>query len=352
MAFINIPNVSIKGLSACVPKTSLENKDYQGFSREEVNDIISAIGVERHRVAGRDVCTSDLLYHSAERLIKDLNWAKSEIDCIIVVTQTPDYILPATSCLLQNRLGLKEDIYALDITAGCSGWIYGLQVLSSLLSHGDMRKGLLMAGDTTLKFCSPEDKSTFPLFGDAGTVTALEFDRTSEGFRFHTASDGGGYDAIIIPDGGFRNQVSLSSFKMDDIKPGIRRNKLQVILDGMNVLSFSITKAPDSVKQLIDHFNLDLNLVDYFLFHQANLFINERIRKKLNLPAEKVPYSLRDYGNTSLGSIPFTMVSELGNNLNANEKKSIIACGFGVGFSWGSVQFFAEKVICSEMLEI
>jgi 3-oxoacyl-[acyl-carrier-protein] synthase-3 len=351
MAFLHVPNVNLKGLSASVPKIILENKQYSGFHPGEVDDIITAIGVERRRIADHNVCTSDLCYHAAEKLINDLNWAKSDIDCLVLVTQTPDYLLPATSCLLQNRLGLKEEIFTLDISLGCSGWIYGLKVLSSLLSHGSMKKGLLMVGDTQLKFCSPEDKSTYPLFGDAGAVTALEFDEKSSGFRFHAATDGSGFQAIIIPDGGFRNQVSLSSFEMVEIKPGIRRNKLQVILDGMNVFSFSLSRAPESINKLSDKFGIDLQLVDYFIFHQANLFMNERIRKKLKLSVEKVPYSLRNFGNTGAPSIPLTMISEIGHDLQS-QKRNIVASGFGVGLSWGSVQFFTDNIVCSEIIEI
>ena len=134
---------------------------------------------------------------------------------------------------------------------------------------------------------------------DAGTATALEFDSKSQGFKFHTATDGLGYEAIIIPDGGYRNEVQSTSFEMVEIEPGIKRNRLQTILDGMNVFSFGISKAPESVKLLSENYGIDLNQVDYFLFHQANLFMNEKIRKKLKIPLEKVPYSLKNFGNTS-----------------------------------------------------
>ena len=351
MAFLHVPNVSIKGLSSCVPKKILENKHYAGFDENERDEIIEAIGVERRRVAGQDVCSSDLCFNAAEKLIADLGWEKSDIDCLVMVTQTPDYDIPSTAFLLHNRLGLKEEVFVLDIAQGCSGWIYGLQVISSLLSHGSLKKGLLLAGDTILKFCSPEDKTTWPLFGDAGTATALEFDIESKGFNFHTAADGSRYDTIIIPDGGYRNQVSLSSFDEFEIKPGIKRNRLHVILDGMNVFSFSIARAPETIRKLSEKYLIDLQKVDYFLFHQANFFMNERIRNKLKLPVEKVPYSLRNFGNTGPATIPLTMVSEISRDLQ-NKKMNIIACGFGVGLSWGSVQFFTEGVVCSEMIEI
>lgn len=351
MAFLYVPNVSLAGLAACVPKNILENKDYPGFVEDEAEKFISATGVERHRIADHNVCTSDLCFHAAEKLLNDLRWAKDDIDCLVFVTQTPDYYLPATSYILQNRLGLKEELLAFDISLGCSGWVYGMQVLSSLLSHGELKKGLLLVGDTPLKECSIEDKSTYPLFGDAGTVTALIWDKNSEGFKFHTSADGGGYETIIIPDGGYRNQVTTHSFEIEEFEPGIKRNRLQTVLDGMNVFSFGISKAPETINKLSAHYNIDLEQVDFFLFHQANLFMNEKIRKKLKLPLEKVPYSLKDFGNTSSATIPLTLLTQLSSKLE-NKKIKIIGCGFGVGLSWGTIYFESDNVICSKLLEI
>jgi len=350
MAFFSTPNVRLAGISACVPVNILENSMYQGFSENEADKFISTTGVERRRVADSNTTTSDLCFKAAESLIDDLKWKKDEIDCLIFVTQTPDYILPATSCLLQKRLGLKEEVFALDISLGCSGWIYGLQVLSSLLINGQLRKGLLLVGDTALKPSSPDDKSTYPLFGDAGTATAVEFNENTEGIRFHFAVDGSGYESIIIYDGGFRNQVNVDSFKMVEVEPGIKRNKLQTVLDGMNVFSFGISKAPESIKLLSEKFEINLNEIDYFVFHQANLFMNEMIRKKLKIPQEKVPYSLKNFGNTSSATIPLTMVTELKERLR-KEKARIIACGFGVGLSWGSVYFKTDKITVCDLVE-
>jgi 3-oxoacyl-[acyl-carrier-protein] synthase III len=350
MAFLNIPNVRLAGVSACVPKAILENSQYPGFTAEEAEKFIVSTGVKRRRVADSRTTTSDLCYKAAEQLISDMGWNRDEIDCLIFVTQTPDYILPATSCLLQNRLKLREEIFALDISLGCSGWVYGLQVISSLLSHGQLKKALLLVGDTTLKPCSVEDKSTYPLFGDAGTATALEFDNKSVGFKFHTATDGSGFEAIIISEGGYRNEVKATSFEMVEIEPGIKRNRLHTVLDGMNVFSFGISKAPESIKLLSEKYGIDLEQVDHFLFHQANLFMNEKIRKKLKIPIEKVPYSLQNFGNTSSATIPLTLVTEIKNELR-NGTKNILACGFGVGLSWGSVQLFTHSPVISDLVE-
>ena len=247
-------------------------------------------------------------------------WEKSEIECLIVVTLTPDYILPATSSILQKRLGLNGEVFTLDISLGCTGWIYGLQVISSLISVGDIKKGLLLVGDTSSKICSREDKTTFPLFGDAGSATAIEFDETGPSFSFHSSSDGAGYQSLIIPSGGYRNQVTINSLEMIEIRPGVKRNQLNMILDGMNIFSFSISKAPESVMLLSKKFGINIDQIDYFVFHQANYFMNERIRRKLTLPEEKVPYSLKDYGNTGPAAIPLTIVTQISKFLRYQRK--------------------------------
>lgn len=347
---MHIQNVRLAGISACVPRTVFENSMYPGFNTKEAEKFISATGVERKRIADYETTTSDLCFKAAEQLISDLRWDKEGIDCLIFVSQTPDYKLPATSCLLQSRLKLNESIFALDISSGCSGWVYGLQVISSLLSPGQFKKGLLLTGDTTSKVCSMDDKSTFPLFGDAGTATAIEFDRKSSGLRFHSATDGSGFETILIPDGGYRNEILESSLRIEEIEPGIKRNRISVILDGMNVFSFGISKAPESVKMLSEEYGIDLGTVDYFLFHQANMFMNEMIRKKLKIPSEKVPYSLKNFGNTSSATIPLTIVTEIKDSVNSSSR-SIIACGFGVGLSWGSVHFITDKIICPDLIE-
>jgi 3-oxoacyl-[acyl-carrier-protein] synthase-3 len=355
MAFFSIPGIEMRGIACCVPSKKENNSDISILSSEEKEKLIVSTGIELRHLSTKDICSSDLCLQAAEKLIKDLQWDKDEIDVLIFVTQTPDYILPATSCILQDRLGLRESCYTLDISLGCSGWIYGLSVISSLLLTYCMgkegKKGLLLAGDTISKLCSVNDKSSYPLFGDAGTATGIEYRNETEGFKFQIGCDGNGFKTIIIPDGGYRNTINMDSFKEEKNSDGISRNKLNLILDGMDVFTFGITKAPDSVNQLIDYFTLDKDRIDYFVFHQANKFMNEKIRKKLKLPEEKVPYSLRGYGNTSSATIPLTIVTELKSSL-INAKKEIIACGFGVGLSWGSVHFIADKLVCSDLVEI
>ena len=351
MAVFQIDRVSLKGISACVPKKSEEVRHLSVFSEEEVEKFISGTGVERRRIADDDVTTSDLCYHAALQLLDNLDWTPEDIDCLIFVSQTPDYILPATACILQERLGLKQEVLAFDISMGCSGWIYGLLNMCNLVSTGVFRRGLLLVGDTISKICSPDDKSTLPLFGDAGTATALEFDELSNGIKFHVATDGSGSEAIIIRDGAFRNPFNGESTKKQQFDIGVNRAPIHLALDGMNVFSFGISKAPESVNKLLSYFDITPEKIDYFLFHQANFFMNEKIRKKLKIPEEKVPYTLKDFGNTSSATIPLTIVNQLGSILKDGHH-TIAACGFGVGLSWGTAIFETNCLICSPLVEI
>jgi 3-oxoacyl-[acyl-carrier-protein] synthase-3 len=357
MAFLKIEDVKISGISACVPRQVEENSAFPLFDGESLKVFIDTVGVERKRKAPDTICTSDLCIPAVEALISDLHWDKADISILIFVTQTPDYILPATSPLIQHRLGLSRDCYTLDISLGCSGWVYGMSAAAGILktvarsSSSGGGKALLLAGDTASKSNSAEDKSAYPLFGDAVTVTALEYAAESEPMLFNMNSDGSGFEAIIIRDGGYRNPFSLSSLKKVVRGEGIVSNKLQVELDGMDIFSFGIKDAPKSVNTLIAEFNLEKERIDYFTFHQANLFMNEQIRKKLKLPAEKVPYSLKDFGNTSSASIPLTLLTQLKNDL-IEKKLQHIACGFGVGLSWGSMYFSTDHIVCPLLVEV
>lgn len=206
-------------------------------------------------------------------------------------------------------------------------------------------------GDTISKAVSAEDKSTYPLFGDAGTATAMEYVPDAEPLLFNMNSDGSGYRAIIISDGAYRNPVSTAS--LDKITRGdsIVSNNTQLILDGMDVFSFGIKEAPKSVNTLFEEFALNKEKIDYFTFHQANLFMNEQIRKKLKLPIEKVLYSLRDFGNTSCASIPLTLSTQLAGEMKSRKLRHI-ACGFGVGLSWGSMYFETDHISCPPLVEV
>lgn len=350
MAFLEINNILIRGMSAAVPKRTEENKDYPLFKGDEADKFMKSTGIERRHVDNTHTFL-DLSLAAAEKILEDLQWKKSDVEAVILVTQNPEYLIPATSCIFQDRLGLDEECYTLDISLGCSGWVYGLSALASLGNSGKLKKMLLVAGDTVSNQTGFNDKSAYPLFGNASTVTALEYVEGAKGFKFHLATNGSGYDAIIIPDGGNRNRFTAESLIDIEVESDIIRNRTDLVLDGMNVFSFGITKPPQSIKKIEEKYELDLDSIDYFLFHQANMFMNEKIRKKLKLAEEKVPYSLRNFGNTSSASIVLTMVTELKEQLREKQLTNL-GCGFGVGLSWATVYFTTDKIVCSDLVEI
>lgn len=344
MAFLEYKNVKILGISAGVPKKVVNNLEIKSLSNDyDSANFVETTGVLERHIA--EITTSDLCVPAAEKLIKELGWQKSEIESLIFVSQTADYIEPATACIIQYRLGLSKECLALDINLGCSGWVYGLCSCVSMMTNGGVRKSLLLCGDA--KRISPEDD---PLFGYAGTVTALEYIDGEPGFQFHLGTDGSGYDTIIIPDGGARNQFTHKSFDEKEFE-GKKLNRLQTHMKGMDVFSFGISTVPKSIKKLSEHFGFNYLDMDYYVFHQANMKMNAIIARKLNLPAEKVPSCLKQYGNTSSASIPLTIVSQL-KDKNENKVVKFICCGFGIGLSWGSVHFHTKDLILPEIVQI
>lgn len=350
MAFCEFKNVRIAGVAAGVPNQVLSNLNLSA-ERGEISGeytpeaFIELTGVqERH--CSQKLCTSDLCYAAAERLIADLGWEKSEIDALLFVSQTADYIFPATACILQDRLGLSKETYATDVSLGCSGWTYGLSYACSLAATGTIKKVLLCVGDAK----SRTDAPISPLFGHAGTVTAIEYVDGAPGCKCHFGTDGSGYDAIITLDGGCRNQITSASLELEEFE-GKMQNRLQDRMKGMDVFAFGITTAPKSVKALATHYDLDYLAYDYFLFHQANMKMNNMIVKKLKLPAEKVPSCMRYFGNTSSASIPLTIVTQLKGKVETVPTK-FIACGFGVGLSWGTVAFETDNIVISDLVEV
>ncbi|MFC1224270.1 ketoacyl-ACP synthase III [Pedobacter sp. BG31] len=351
MACFTIPNVKLVGISACVPEKVISNLDHPYFSTEQMTPFVNSTGVNQRYIATEEQTTADLCYKAAEDLIAKLGWEKSEIDLLILVTQTADYKLPVTSAILQDRLNLPTTCLAMDIPLGCSGYVYGVSTIASLINAGAARKGLLLVGETNSKVVSPFDKSTEPLFGDAGTASAFEFDANAVPIPFSLGTDGSGYKAIIIPAGGARTKTDETSLKFEQVEDGINRNQCSLVMDGMDVFSFGISRAPSAVRELLEYTNKETEEIDYFVFHQANLFMNKKIVKKLKIPEEKVPYTLDKYGNTSSATIPLTIVSELKDKLSSGRHQTL-CCGFGVGLSWGTMVLNTENLIVTDITQI
>lgn len=344
MAFLRIDNVTVAGMSAAVPahiEPTVSTTD-----RYAAEEFVATTGVKEKRWDNR-FTTSDLCVPAAEKIISDLEWDKSSIEAVIFVSQTADYILPATSCIIQDRLGLPKSCLALDINLGCSGWVYGLSVIGSLMQTGAIKRGLLLVGDARKHAEEEPDQ----LFGYAGTATAVEFDEYATPLFFDLGTDGSGFEAIIRPGGGCRIPFDSNSLTLEKEEDGRMRHILQTRMKGMDVFAFGITTAPKSIKRLASHFGFEFSDYDYFVFHQANFKMNETIRRKLKLDESKVPYSMYHFGNTSSASIPLTIVTQLKSEVE-NTPSKFVCCGFGVGLSWGTVAMETQKLTISKLIEL
>ena len=338
MDIISISNIKIKGVSAAVPKNVISSNNPR---------LEKITGISQRRIAPSDISTSDLCYEAAVKLIQDLNIDPKEIGILIFISQTPDYRLPVTSAILQNKLSLPQTSICLDIPLGCSGYTYGLYVISSLLKNSNSKYGLLLAGDTISKEAYLKDNSTYPLFGDAGTATLVELDFDfNQPLIFNLGTDGSGYDSIIIPHGGSRYPISdNSNIEIQDENGNIRRLR-DLYLDGSKVFDFGTNKISNVLKEFID---VNQTEIDCLILHQANKLMNDRITKKVEISPEKSLSSLFGFGNTSSATIPLTMVTQLN---NIPSYRNILMCGFGVGLSWASVLVQQEQIYCSNLIEI
>lgn len=343
MAHQIVKNIRIVGITACVPANVEENMTLPFFKQGEAEKVIASTGIERRRISPETVTAGDLCCQAAENLIRELNWNKEDIDCLVFVSQTQDYILPATSCILQHRLELPNSCCTFDISYGCSGWVYGMSVVTSMLSCGIMKKALLLVGDTPSKFKSRKDKTSWPLFGDAGTATALEYHEGDAEMYFSLFTDGSKFDSIIIRDGGCRHPFSEASLVETEVEDGIVRRPIDSVMNGMDVFSFGLKRAPEVVNDVLTLAGRSVEAPDYYIFHQANMFMNEKIRKKLNIPAEKVPYSMKEFGNTSCATIPLTIANAF-KNADELKGKSVVTTAFGVGLSWGSIYLTLDSI--------
>lgn len=352
MAILNFSNVGITALAACVPSRIIDNYKYTDFFPEEdVKKVVDKIGVFERRFADEKTCASDLCFAAAEKLIEDNHIDRSEIDLLVFVSQTPDYRMPATSILLQNRLGLPMSTIAFDINLGCSGFLYGLSTVYAMMERSGLRKALLLDGETRSKVYSPKDRRTAFIFGDAGVAALIERKPDFGESHFSLNSDGSRGNLIMIKSGGYRNMSSEESLREKVVDEfGNIRNDEQGFMDGANVFNFVIVEIPKDIKRLFRETGENIQDMDYYVFHQANNFINGVIAKMMKLDKSRIPSNIHKFGNTSSVSIPLTIVSELRNQMEG--RKRLMLSAFGVGMAWATAIVPFEDCKISEIVEI
>lgn len=331
-----VSGIAIRAIASAVPVRTVRTADYAGLSPEERARFEKATGIAERHIVHAGQCASDLCIAAARHVLEHLGWEPASIGALILITQTPDQPVPATSIGIQHKLGLPQACIAFDINLGCSSYPYGLATVSSLMRTLGIPRALLLIGDVSSLTCAEHDKSSWPLFGDAGSATALELDEGAPPMFFDLMSDGAGKQAIIIPQGGLasRRPPGKGAVEPETGDDGIARRPDQLILRGADIFGFAISKVPPSIQRVMEAAGISAGQVDSLVLHQANKMINDAIARKTGFGGDKLPSSLERYGNTSSASIPVTLCA---NAQSFSGKPSrVLLCGFGVGLSWGS----------------
>lgn len=331
--------VKITSLAAAVPKRLVDIGDLSmRFGYEAAERIVATTGVHTRHIAEGQTLTAELAMEAADTALKHAGVRPESVNGIILITQTPEYKLPATACILQDRLGLPKNAIAFDVNLGCSGYPYGILIASSLISQLKLNKLLLIVGDITSATASPDDKSTYPIFADAFTATLIE---KTEGdgdiISFSYGTDGSGWKHLVNHVGQIRNKNIEAFFSNgnSEIFSGVKYPEY-TCMDGNEIFTFCLKVVPEMVKEALIRASLGIEDIDIYLFHQANLFILKNLSRKLGIPISKMPISLERYGNTSGASPALTACDYLSRNKYMNPL-TVAIIGFGVGLSWSTV---------------
>lgn len=352
MAVLKFKGIGISAMAGAVPSHIIENLKYtEFFPQDQVNEVVEKVGVYERRFADEKTCSSDLCFAAAQKLFLDNNINREEIDLLVFISQTPDYRMPATSITLQHRLGLPNSCIAFDINLGCSAFIYGMSVVYSMMQNCGLRKALILDGETRSKVYGPRDRRSAFIFGDGGVAALVERNEKFGETTLSLNSDGSRADLIMIKAGGYRHMSTPETLteKVVDEHGNIRSDE-QGYMKGGDVFNFVIREIPRDLKKTLAESGKTVEDLDYFVFHQANNFINSYIAKKMKLDTDKIPHTIEKFGNTSSVSVPLTIVSELKGKLDG--QKTLMMSAFGVGMTWASaIASFADTKI-SDIVEV
>jgi 3-oxoacyl-[acyl-carrier-protein] synthase-3 len=329
---------AIAAIAAHLPASELTNQD---LARElgdwTADKIFDKTGIRSRRISAENECASDLGVAAAQRLFASGACDPQAVDFLIFCTQSPDYFLPATACTIQARLGLPTSCGAVDINQGCSGFVYGLALAKSLVGAGTASCVLLVTADTYTKFLHPRDRTVRTLFGDGAAATlVIRRDGEDESIGpFVMGTDGRGACQLIVPVGGLRRRPNGETAVAREAEGGNWRSEQNLYMNGPEIFNFTLSTVPLAVEQLLLKANGGLQEVDYFVFHQANRFMLERLRNKLKIAPEKFCIDLEDCGNTVSSTIPLALErARRAGRITSGQRVMLV--GFGVGYSWAA----------------
>ncbi|PTD99368.1 3-oxoacyl-ACP synthase III family protein [Pandoraea apista] len=324
----------IAAIATHFPPDIVSNDDLAELFPEWTADkILAKTGIAERHISAVDETASDLGMQAALKLFNEFDIDRNSIDFLLLCTQSPDFILPTTACVLQDRLGLRQDIGALDFNLGCSGFVYGLSLAKGLIETGSARRVLLITADTYSKLIHPKDKSVRTIFGDGAAATLIEAQTGNDDAigPFIFGTNGAGAKDLIVKTGGAREERSPSSAQEYQDDSGNTRTADNLYMDGGAVMAFTLRAVPDLMHRLLEKAALTIDDIDYVVFHQANTFILETLRKKCKIPEEKFVVHMSHCGNTVSSTIPIAMTSLPAGSGSA---RRVMVVGFGVGLSW------------------
>jgi len=324
----------IKSISCYLPENVLTNEQLsQEFPEWSIEKIMTKIGVSRRHIAAQDETATDMAVAAAQKLF-DSGIDKQTIDYVLFCTQSPDYFLPTSACIIQDRLGLSKNIGALDFNQGCSGYIYGLSLAKGLLCAGIAKNILLLTADTYTKHLHPKDKGNRTIFGDAASATLVSAEGFAEIGQFSLGTDGSGAGNLIIQTGAARYPEKMNKITYDSDNNPLSPD--YIYMNGSEIFAFTLEAVPDLVHNTLEQNTLQKDNIDLFIFHQANQYMLDFLRKKIKIDAEKFYICMSETGNTVSSTIPIAIVEAMKDGHLKSGMRSLLA-GFGVGYSWGGV---------------
>lgn len=331
----------LRAIEYFLPEDTLTTEDLAAeFPDWSVEKIDLKTGISCRHIAAENQCSSDLAVAAAQKLFASGACSPGEIDYVLLCTQSPDHFLPTTACLVQDRLGIPTSAGALDFNLGCSGYVYGLGLAEGLIASGQARSILLLTAETYSKFLHSADRSVRTIFGDAAAATWISAEESPASALgpFIYGTDGSGGPNLIVPSGGMRTPRTAATAQLTEDDHGNLRSQDHLFMDGPEIFNFTLLKIPKLIKGTLEKSGLDLDQVDLFVFHQANQYMLNHLRKRLEIPEDKFPISMRECGNTVSSTIPITL-KEAAAQGQLKTGAHIMMVGFGVGYSWASAMW-------------